>query len=321
MSSYQSESVQKGLVKFLYLMCCNKMLNKKVLLRERKRHTDRNVSSTPYAVLYRGYLPWPEGDGVPTLAGGGVPTLARGRGVPTLAGEGYLPWPGRGRGTYLCWGGGERYLPWLGGGVPTLARWVGTLGYPLPPSGPGRGTALPPSPALNRLKTLASPSLGSVKFISINGVFTLLDTENDTCTETDGDNMRKPSHCSITEIENDADSMQNCLHVLNNKVLLRERKRHTDRGVSSTPSVTRGGVPPSPSGYPPARSNRGVPRWGTPPPGYPLARSDRGNTRGGVPPSRGTPLARSDQGGTQGGVPPPPSWLDLAGVPPPAGVD
>ena len=36
--------------------------NKKVLLRERKRHTDRSVSITPYAVLSRGagdrYLSW-----------------------------------------------------------------------------------------------------------------------------------------------------------------------------------------------------------------------------------------------------------------------
>ena len=66
------------------------------------------------------------------------------------------------------------------------------------------------------------------------------------------------------------------------KVLLRERKRHTDRGVSSTPIC--------------------FPKWGTPLPqpgptggggltgGYPLARSDRGGTRGGVPPLNwGTP--------------------------------
>ena len=43
------------------------------------------------------------------------------------------------------------------------------------------------------------------------------------------------------------------------KVLLRECKRHTDRGVSSTPSVSWSGVPP------PARSDRGgYPRWVTP---------------------------------------------------------
>ena len=54
---------------------------------------------------------------------------------------------------------------------------------------------------------------------------------------------------------------------LNKKVLLRERKKHTDRGVSSTPSVTRGGVPPSRS-YPLARSDGGgVPEMGYPPPG------------------------------------------------------
>ena len=51
-------------------------------------------------------------------------------------------------------------------------------------------------------------------------------------------------------------------HVANKKVLLRERKRHTDCGVSST---TRGGV---------------LSRWGAPP-----ARSD-GGTQGGVPPIR-----------------------------------
>ena len=77
-------------------------VNKKVLLRERKRHTDRGVSSTPHAVL---------SGGAPTLVGGGgvVPTLARG----------YLLWLG---GTYLGWGGtdlGWGDLPWLG--VPTLA--------------------------------------------------------------------------------------------------------------------------------------------------------------------------------------------------------
>ena len=57
-------------------------LNKKVLLRERKRHTARRVAS-----------PRGGGGGIPTLAGvvptlawaGGVPTLAGGAGVPTLA--------------------------------------------------------------------------------------------------------------------------------------------------------------------------------------------------------------------------------------------
>ena len=95
--------------------------------------------------------------------------------------------------------------------------------------------------------------------------------------------------------------------VTNKKVLLRESKRHTDRGISSTPSVTRGGVSPK-SGYPPARSNGEYPRWGTPHQGTPWP----GLT--GVPKVRyplsgtpqphliGVPLARSN-GGTQGGVP------------------
>ena len=48
--------------------------NKKVLLRERKKHTAHRIASTRCAVLYPGggYLPWP-----------GVPKLERG----------YLPWP------------------------------------------------------------------------------------------------------------------------------------------------------------------------------------------------------------------------------------
>ena len=59
---------------------------------------------------------------------------------------------------------------------------------------------------------------------------------------------------------------------LDKKVLLRERKRHTDRGVSSTPSAVLylGGGLPLPCqgvphlGYPPSR-----PGWGVPHPGYP----------------------------------------------------
>ena len=82
-----------------------------------------------------------------------------------------------------------------------------------------------------------------------------------------------------------------------------ERKRHTDRGVSSTPSFTQGGVPP--------------PSRGTSWPG-PMG------AQGGVPPGRGISLP-----GPQGGVPPSragaapagPGWgtphLDLAEVPPP----
>ena len=65
---------------------------KKVLLRERKRHTARRIASTHCAALSPG----------------------RGQG------EGYLPWMGEGR-TYLGQGGkylGRVYLPWMG--LPTF---------------------------------------------------------------------------------------------------------------------------------------------------------------------------------------------------------
>ena len=81
-------------------------------------------------------------------------------------------------------------------------------------------------------------------------------------------------------------------NMMNKKVLLRERKRHTDRGVSSTPSVIL-----YEEGYPPPRSGLTgggeYPRWGTPvrinPPqpgltgGYPRW----GTPRHGVPPQPG----------------------------------
>ena len=145
--------------------------NKKVLLRERKRHTDCGVSRTQYAVLSWG--------GVDNLGGGGggrylgaplsPPPLGPGWGVGSLAGCRYLgvppvsTWPG---GRYLGvpphqdlagGGGGVRYLGWGGlvpwgtpspirtwpGGrylgvppSPPIRTWpggVGTLGYPFPP--------------------------------------------------------------------------------------------------------------------------------------------------------------------------------------------
>ena len=44
-----------------------------------------------------------------------------------------------------------------------------------------------------------------------NGVVTLRENENDTCIDTDTDNMQNISHCSDTERGNDADNMQNSL--------------------------------------------------------------------------------------------------------------
>ena len=158
--------------------------NKKVVLREHKRHTARCVAS-PWGGTYlgwrgegvptlargRGYLPWPggsgylpwPGEGVPTLAGGrgnylswgeGVPTLVRGRGtylglgegVLTLAGgRGYPPWWG---GTYLGWGEGGTHLGW-GEGVPTLAGGVPTLaGMGYPPCEPTKWNYYLPHPSV-----------------------------------------------------------------------------------------------------------------------------------------------------------------------------
>ena len=78
----------------------------------------------------------------------------------------------------------------------------------------------------------------------------------------------------------------------NKKVLLREHKRHTDRGVSSTPFVTRGGVPPPQQGYPPpARSDGGLPKVGYPSGRGPPARSAGGYPRWGHPPT-GVPLGQ-----------------------------
>ena len=112
--------------------------------------------------------------------------------------------------------------------------------------------------------------------------------------------------------------------IVNKKVLLRERKRHTDRGISSTPSVSQSGVPPPGRGTPPARSDRGEGNWGGVPPsqvrwgggtplvGYPLVRSDGGDLRWGSP-QQGYPLARSDGGYPRWGTP----WQGyLRGVPP-----
>ena len=109
------------------------------------------------------------------------------------------------------------------------------------------------------------------------------------------------------------------------KVLLRESKRHTDRGVSSTTPVEY--PPPPPPGYPPSQVwPGGYPRWGTPHWGTPPARSDGGYPRWGVPkvgyplsgyPHWGTPWPGLT-GGTWGGVPPtrvPPARYPPLGYP------
>ena len=133
-------------------------INKRALLRERKRHTDRGVSSTPSVVLYWGV---PLLGGYPTLGTPvdltGVPPIRPGQGgTPSLLGEvphlGYPPsdlaggtpsllgYPTLGTPSDLAgvtprqtWLGGTPYLP----GVPPQT-W---LGYP-PLSGHGWGTPL-----------------------------------------------------------------------------------------------------------------------------------------------------------------------------------
>ena len=122
--------------------------NKKVLLRERKRHTTRRVVSTPSVVL-TGYPPG-RVPPCPDLAGGGScwggypipgyphPNLARG--VPYW---GYPTWvpphPDLTRG-YPIWVPPQQGTPWQG---TTPHPWQGTphqgtppAGYP--PAGPGR---------------------------------------------------------------------------------------------------------------------------------------------------------------------------------------
>ena len=116
------------------------MKHKQVLLRERKRHTDRGVSSTPSAALSGG------GGGV-TYHGWGVPTMDGSTPTPhpdLARGEGHLPWTGRGRGTYLGWGYPSPILTWPRGGY---LLWMGRSTYlgwrsPHPDLAKGRGTYL-----------------------------------------------------------------------------------------------------------------------------------------------------------------------------------
>ena len=89
--------------------------------------------------------------------------------------------------------------------------------------------------------------------------------------------------------------------LINKKVLLRERKRHTARRVVSTPSVVLPGYPP----------RGGYPDLGPPPGGYPDLVTPPGGG-GGVPGPRYPPGG----GGTRTSVPPPRGG---SGYPPPPG--
>ena len=129
--------------------------NKKVLLSERKRHTDRGVSSTPSVILYEVRYP-PR----PGLTGGnprwGTPCL----GTPWPGLMGGTPQPGLTRGTQ---GTPRSDLA----GLPPIGPCWGTSPSRGTPVGPGKGippsvlAGVPPvwtwprtpSPGLNRLKT------------------------------------------------------------------------------------------------------------------------------------------------------------------------
>ena len=113
----------------------NLIKNKKVLLRERKKHTVRRVASARgggEGGVCGGYLPW---SGRTYLRVPPILTWLEGTylGVPPphpdpAGGRGYISWMGRG---YLPWG--TNILTWPGG-VPTYLGQGGTyLGVP-PPS-------------------------------------------------------------------------------------------------------------------------------------------------------------------------------------------
>ena len=109
--------------------------HKKVLLRERKRHTDRHIAS-PSVVLVWGVPPiwtWPGGVTHPWQGVPRIPPSGPGWGTPCPRLDGVPP-SGPGLGT-----------------SPPIQGWMGYS----PPSGPGRRTPTP-SPGVDKLKTLPS---------------------------------------------------------------------------------------------------------------------------------------------------------------------
>ena len=126
-------------------------VNKKVLLRERKRHTARRVASARYAALSNGWGCTPVLPHHPDLAG-----------YPPIPGMGCLPPSRPGWGTHPPQGWGTPHHPDLAGVPPhlrdgypnTIKTWLGYsptpgMGYPhhpdlagVPPT-PGMGYPLP----------------------------------------------------------------------------------------------------------------------------------------------------------------------------------
>ena len=99
---------------FKQILSINNFTNKKVLLRERKRHTAGRVASARYAALSNGW-----GVTHPDLGQGTHPDL--GWGTPTQTWDRVPPHPDLGWGT-------PRTQTW--DGVPPTQTWDG---YPLPP--------------------------------------------------------------------------------------------------------------------------------------------------------------------------------------------
>ena len=91
-----------------WLKHCTYKYNKKVLLRERKRHTARRVASARYADLSRGGYP------VPCQVGGGTPSHVWGGTLSQVGGD---PIPGQGGYPIPCAGGYPISGP---GGVPRV---------------------------------------------------------------------------------------------------------------------------------------------------------------------------------------------------------
>ena len=121
---------------------CEMKKNKKVLLRERKRHTARRIESARFADGGRG-VPHPVLDG----GGGGYPIQS--------------------------WMGGRVPHPVLDGGTPSSPGWYPPplfrpgMGCPHPDQGQGTRPRPPPPPtSVDRLKILPSLILGmrAVKF-------------------------------------------------------------------------------------------------------------------------------------------------------------
>ena len=106
--------------------CRENSNNKKVLLRERKRHTARRVASARYADWGGGGLPIPRSGGggthpqiqggFPVPGPGGTPSQVRGRGVPHPRSRGAYSIPG--------WGEGVPHQD-LGWGTPPGQTWDG----------------------------------------------------------------------------------------------------------------------------------------------------------------------------------------------------